>query len=126
MTPAERELWGALRSGQLQGIKFRRQAAIGPFIVDFVAFESRVIVEVDGGQHNTPTHRERDDRRTDWLESQGFRVMRFWNFEVLEDLDAVVEAIWRALQEPDDCSTVTPSPGSPPSPALPTRGRGTR
>ena len=101
-TDAERALWYQLRAARLDGHKFRRQASIGRYIVDFVCFEARLIVEVDGGQH---AERQRQDaQRTAWLASQGFRVLRFWNPEVLGDMAAVKEAIMRA------CAGKPPSP----------------
>ncbi|MDE2837942.1 MAG: endonuclease domain-containing protein [Chloroflexota bacterium] len=91
-TDAERALWGILRKRGVQGRRFRRQAPIGPYIVDFVCFETRLVIEVDGGQHAEQA--DYDAARTAWLESQGFRVMRFWNNEVLEQMGAVREALW--------------------------------
>jgi len=117
MTDAECRLWSALQWKQLQGFKFRRQAAIGDFVVDFVCFSQKLVIELDGGQHNEESAKEYDQRRRIWLESQGFRVRRFWNHHVLEDLDAVVDVIWKTLQETN--REVAP----PPSPALPTKGR---
>jgi very-short-patch-repair endonuclease len=102
---------------QLQGFKFRRQAAIGDFVVDFVCFSHKLVIELDGGQHNTQSAKAYDQGRSDWLQTQGFRVLRFWNHDVMEDTDAVADVIWKALQEADQA--VAP----PPSPALPTRGR---
>ncbi len=91
MTDAERLLWHHLRHRQLDHGRFRRQAPIGPYIVDFVCFERKLIIELDGGQHALRT--EEDEARTRWLNSQGFRVQRFWNNLVFEDRDAVLEAI---------------------------------
>ena len=116
-TPAEQHLWRALRCEQLKGVKFRRQAAIGDYVVDFVSFAHRLIIELDGGQHNEAKVKEYDARRTEWLSGQGFRVLRFWNHNVFENLDGVIEVIWRALQEGDVAA------GSPPSPTLPAEGR---
>ena len=96
MTDAERALWARLRLRQLGGVKFRRQHAIGPYIVDFVCFEKRLVIEVDGGQHGMRT--ALDARRTDWLASQGFRVLRFWNHHVLQEIEAVQELIWEEVQ----------------------------
>ena len=76
MTDAERLLWRHLRGHRLGGVKFRRQQAIGPYIVDFVHFGARIVVEADGGQHNESAS---DERRDAWLQSQGFRILRFWN-----------------------------------------------
>ncbi len=99
MTDAERKLWTFLKLRQFRGKKFRRQAPIGTYIVDFVCFETKLIIELDGGQHSTQV--EYDQERTNWLNSQGFRVLRFWNFQVLEETDSVLEAIWNTLQELD-------------------------
>jgi very-short-patch-repair endonuclease len=75
MTDAERRLWSKLRSRQFDNCKFRRQAPVGKFIVDFVCFEKKIIIELDGGQH--AEQQEQDSQRTDWLSSQGFQVVRF-------------------------------------------------
>jgi very-short-patch-repair endonuclease len=105
MTDAEQRLWRELRYRQLDGRKFRRQAPIGSYIADFVCFEAKVIVELDGGQHAEQF--EDDSRRTAWLESQGFRLLRVWNHHVFQDLDSVMQVIWDALQS-------TPHPNPPP------------
>ena len=85
-----------LRARQLGGAKFRRQTPIGPYIVDFVSFEHKLVLEIDGGQHNAPAGRQHDLKRTAWLENRGFRVLRFWNNQVLANLEGVLE---RTLQE---------------------------
>jgi very-short-patch-repair endonuclease len=95
LTDAERRLWSRLRGQQFREFKFRRQAPIGPSIVNFAYFERKVIVELDGSQHAVRV--EKDEARTRWLVSQGFRVLRFWNHEVFEDLDTILEGIWLAL-----------------------------
>jgi very-short-patch-repair endonuclease len=95
MTDAERTLWRRLRFEQL-GAKFRRQHPIGPYIADFVSLAPALVVEVDGGQHHGSAT---DERRDAYLLSQGFRVRRYWNHEVLTQTDAVVEDIVRALNE---------------------------
>jgi len=95
MTDAEGALWCRLRSRRLCGYKFRRQHPIGPYIVDFLCPARRLVVEVDGGQHTATS--ERDAARTRWLERRGYRVMRFWNNEVLNETDAVLESILAAL-----------------------------
>ena len=92
-TDAERHLWSVLRNRGV-GPKFRRQVPIGPFIVDFAAIDERVVIEVDGGQHAESV---RDQGRDRYLEAQGFRVLRFWNTEVLTNLEGVVTAIRRAV-----------------------------
>ncbi len=96
--PAERRLWQYLRAEQL-GVKFRRQAAIGPYVVDFVCFGRKLIVELDGPQHLDPAARDHDVRRTAWLTAQGFRVLRFRNHELDEDIRQVIERIAQALAE---------------------------
>ena len=96
MTPAERRLWARIRHGQLDGAHFRRQHAVGPFIVDFFCAEAKLVIEVDGDVHATQA--DHDAARTAWLEEQKhYRVMRFTNEEVFRELDAVVEAIWEAV-----------------------------
>ena len=104
-TEAEKCLWHILRARTMD-VKFRRQAVIGRYIVDFVCFERKLVIEVDGGQH---CQNQADILRDDWLRGQGFEVVRFWNNEVLEDLDGVFEKI-----------------EGPPSLTLPTRGRGSQ
>ena len=94
-TDAEQRLWNFLRRRQVDGFRLRRQAPIGRYIVDFVCFSKKLVIEVDGGQHATDT--ERDAVRTLWLEGQGFRVLRFWNNDVLANTEGVVEAIHREL-----------------------------
>ena len=95
-TDAEQLLWRHLRNRAAIGAKFRRQHPIGPYVVDFVCLERRLIIEIDGGQHATIA--EQDTRRTDWLESEGYRALRFWNNEVLEQTEAVVVTIRAALR----------------------------
>jgi very-short-patch-repair endonuclease len=85
--------------------KFRRQAQIGNYIVDFVCFASKIVVELDGGQHASQI--DRDEIRAAWLNSQGYRVLRFWNFQVFEEPESVLETIWLALR---DAPSPQPSP----------------
>ena len=115
-TQAEQRLWFFLRASKL-GVKFRRQAAIGPYIVDFVCFHHNLVVELDGPQHMDPASQRYDARRTQWLRAQGFRVMRFRNQALDEDIHGVVAKIRSALQMEQ------PTKDHPPSPALPTEGR---
>lgn len=97
-TDAERKLWEKLRATRLQGLKFRRQVPIGDFIADFCCREHKLIIELDGGQHAEPVEIARDERRTALLESRGYRVIRFWNNEVLTNIDGIVEAILEAVR----------------------------
>lgn len=96
-TEAEIRLWGRLRRKQIAGARFRRQAPLGDYYVDFLCPAHRLIVEVDGGQHDARAGY--DNRRTRWLKTQGYTVLRFWNNEVLANTDGVVEAIARWLAE---------------------------
>jgi very-short-patch-repair endonuclease len=96
-TDAEIKLWSALKNRQLGNFKFRRQAPIGKYIVDFVCHEKCLVIEVDGGQHMENSLA--DGERTDWLQSQGYRVVRFWNDQVLKETDAVLEEILRCLSQ---------------------------
>jgi very-short-patch-repair endonuclease len=98
LTEAEQRLWRRLRYRQIHGCKFRRQQPIGPYIVDFVCLEKRLIVEVDGGQHNERVRH--DSSRDEWLRAQGFKVLRFWNNEVMRDVGAVADAIARMFATP--------------------------
>ena len=97
-TDAERKLWRHLRNRNFKEFKFRRQQPLGSYIVDFVCFEKRLIVEVDGGQHSEQV--KYDSERDKWLESQGFRVLRFWNNQLLGQTEAVSEVILEALEHP--------------------------
>ncbi len=94
-TDAERRLWAALRDRRLQSYKFRRQHPIGRFVVDFACTKHRLVIEADGGQHNESTA---DLRRTAWLESEGWRVIRFWNNDILANTEGVLSTILQALQ----------------------------
>jgi adenine-specific DNA-methyltransferase len=102
MTDAEHALWRILRSRQLEGFKFRRQHSIGRYVVDFVCLERKVVIEVDGGHH--VERAEADSERTKYLESEGFRVIRFWNNEVLAEMEGVAMQV---------LATLTPTPLPP-------------
>lgn len=103
ITDAEQLLWRHLRAHRLNGQKFRRQQPIGPYVVDFVHLGAKLIVEADGGQHSQS---ESDVVRDEWLTSQGFKIMRFWNNDILNNTDAVLTAILDALAP----SPLTPLP----------------
>jgi very-short-patch-repair endonuclease len=98
MTRYERQLWQRLKNGQL-GVSFRRQHPVGPFIVDFAAPAIHLIVELDGGHHGTPDALLRDQQRDALLKDKGFHILRFWNAELYENAEGIVETIWRAVQE---------------------------
>jgi very-short-patch-repair endonuclease len=119
MTDAEYRLWYWLRAHRFGGAKFKRQVAIGAYVADFVCFDRKIIIEVDGGQHADSAS---DARRDAWLTQQGFQVLRFWNNDVLKNTQGVLEVISNALLSTEAKS---PSPGSLRSPPSPTRGEGT-
>jgi very-short-patch-repair endonuclease len=93
MTPAEKELWAVLRRVAPGQAHFRKQAPIGPFIVDFASHAARLVVELDGGAHNAPDVVARDAERCAWIEGRGYRVLRFKNEEVLKDVAAIAKRI---------------------------------
>jgi len=93
-TDAEMKIWFAVRDRRLAGFKFVRQEPIGPYIADFVCRDAKLIVEVDGGQHNES---ERDQRRDAFLATKGYRVLRFWNSDVLTNIDGVLQTILASL-----------------------------
>jgi very-short-patch-repair endonuclease len=108
-TVAEQKLWRCLRSRSLAGLKFVRQEPIGPYVVDFVCREKRLVIEIDGGQH---AESAADATRDEWLASHRYRVLRFWNNEVLENIEGVWDTIFAAA-----------SAAAPPHPnPLPARG----
>jgi very-short-patch-repair endonuclease len=107
-TEAEQQLWNHLRAHRFLDLKFKRQKPIGRYIVDFVCVERRLIIEIDGGQHAEQV--EYDQHRDAWLRGQGYTVLRFWNNEVIQQMEAVLEKIIVTL-------TLSPSPS-------PTSGRG--
>ena len=97
MTDAEVRLWFRLRANQIGGHHFRRQVPVGPYVVDFLCAKAQLVVEVDGSQHQTPLNH--DEARTAWLRARGFRVLRFWNNEVLAQTEGVLEKIRLVLLE---------------------------
>jgi very-short-patch-repair endonuclease len=140
ITDAERVLWMQLRAHRLDGLRFRRQTPIGRCIVDFVCHECRLIVELDGGQHADSPH---DVMRDRWLESKGYRVLRFWNSDVFTNREGVLETIVSAVrgtltfplkgevdatqQRREESTPQTPAPGATPLPDPPAQGgRGKR
>jgi very-short-patch-repair endonuclease len=97
VTPHERVLWRALKEIPIEGTHFRRQAPIGPYVVDFFCPAKRLIIELDGGHHNEDETAERDRERQLWLEREGYRVIRFWNSDINGSLTAVLEQIYVEL-----------------------------
>jgi adenine-specific DNA-methyltransferase len=114
MSEAEQVLWHHLRGRQIQGLKFRRQHPFGDYILDFVCLENKLVIEVDGGQHGQQAGY--DENRTRILQAAGFRVLRFWDNEVLKEIESVKEKIWLAVRE------AQPHP----SPNLPLEGGGVK
>jgi ATP-dependent helicase HrpA len=96
-TDAERKMWRVLRGRQFENSKFRRQEPIGQYIVDFVSLERQLIIEIDGGQHNQQPEIKKDEIRTKWLEKKGFKVIRFWNNDVLLNIEGVAIRILDAI-----------------------------
>jgi very-short-patch-repair endonuclease len=96
VTDAEKKLWYQLRILKSEGRHFRRQVPIAGFIADFACYKCRLIVELDGGQHSAPTECARDGERSRLLEAEGFRIMRFWNSDVFQNLEGVVDMIRNA------------------------------
>jgi very-short-patch-repair endonuclease len=93
MTDAELKLWNELRAHRLMGLSFRRQVPIGPYIVDFACSTHRIVVEVDGSQHTEAEQAERDQTRSAYLVSSGWTILRFWNDDVIRDIDNVCQHI---------------------------------
>ena len=112
MTDAETKIWQRLRAHRFQGLSFRRQFPVGPYVVDFVCLEARLIIEIDGGQHAS-AEAAYDAKRDAWLRDEGFLILRFWNNDVLRNLRGVLESVAEAVQAP-----------SPPSLTLPRKGGG--
>jgi len=96
-TPWEDTLWHYLRGKRFNGYRFRRQFVIGPYIVDFCCFEKKLVIELDGGQHNEQINIIKDQIRTNYLTSTGYKVVRFWNSDISDNFDGVMETIDRLL-----------------------------
>ena len=98
MTPAETKMWRFLRGKRFQGLKFKRQVLIGNYIVDFLCENKKIIIEIDGGQHNEELNIQSDNNRTHYLENNGYKVLRFWNDEVMKNINGVMEVIFREIE----------------------------
>jgi len=96
-TDAEARLWYHLQNRQLEGFKFRREHRIGRYIVDMVCLDKKLVIEIDGGQHNEPLNQEKDEQRTNWLKNEKYDVMRFWDNDVLTNTEGVLETIRQKL-----------------------------
>ena len=97
LTPQERKLWAILRNRSINNLRFRRQFPIGNYIVDFICREKRLIIELDGGQHNQDENVFYDNERTKFLEAEGYKVIRFWNNDIDNNFDGVYEEIIKYL-----------------------------
>jgi very-short-patch-repair endonuclease len=117
MTDAEAKLWFALRDRRFANYKFRRQVPVGPFYADFVCFDVRVVIEVDGGQH---AESSRDQRRDQWFAANDFLVLRYWNNDVLRNMEGVLSSLLETLHN----RTPHPAPRSRSAPRSPARGEG--
>ncbi|MBC7104236.1 MAG: endonuclease domain-containing protein [Parvibaculum sp.] len=98
-TEAERRLWLYLKDMKREGFHFRRQCPVGPYVADFLCYSARIIVEVDGGQHGLDPGIEHDRRRDEWFVENGYRVLRYWNNDVLGNTQGVMETILSILNE---------------------------
>ena len=112
MTDAEKKLWRHLRARQLDSRQFRKQVEIDDYVVDFCCLKARLVIEVDGGQHDARS--AQDEARTRYLNGLGYRVIRFWNNEVLQNIDGVLQEIVRALELPRLRDVSHPHPNPPP------------
>lgn len=106
-TDAERVLWNRLRARRLNGLRFRRQFPLGAFITDFCCRERHLIIELDGGQHAEPAAAARDNFRSRQFDERGYRVLRFWNNQVLMNIDAVLQAIVDAAERSEVNNNLT-------------------
>ncbi len=110
MTSQERKLWSIIRERRFFGYRFRRQFPIGSYIVDFVCREKKIIIEIDGGQHNEKQNIEYDNKRTEFLKSEEFQVIRFWNNDVDSNMDGVYERLKEVFKIDDKITPPQPSP----------------
>lgn len=99
MTPQERKLWNIIKNRQFYGFRFRRQFPIGNYIVDFVCRNSKIVIEIDGGQHNGQEEIKYDKTRSEYLNNEGYQVIRFWN----NDIDNNIEGVYEKLKEVFNC-----------------------
>jgi very-short-patch-repair endonuclease len=119
MTPAEGKLWSHLRNNNMHGLAFRRQHPMGAYVLDFYCAQAKLAVEVDGCQHNDEDHIEHDKIRDAWFADKAIRTLRFWNHDVLTNIENVLDTIWFAIEE------THPTPSTP-TPTLPLSGGGSK
>ncbi|WP_246529191.1 endonuclease domain-containing protein [Microvirga zambiensis] len=122
-TEAEQALWRALKRIPVYGSHFRRQVPIGPYVADFACLKARLLIELDGGQHSQDDIIAKDEARTRWLEQEGYRVIRFWNAELTENMNGVLDTIYAALYgSPQSEALALPTPPRPDGRPSPSRG----
>ena len=113
-TEPEQALWRALKRIPVYGSHFRRQVPIGPYVADFACLKARLIIELDGGHHSQDDIAAKDEARTRWLEKEGYRVVRFWNSELTENMNGVLDTIYAALcGSPQSEALALPTPSRP-------------
>ncbi len=122
-TEPEQALWRALKRIPVYGSHFRRQVPIGPYVADFACLKARLIIELDGGHHSQDEVVTKDEARTRWLEKEGYRVVRFWNAELSENMNGVLDTLYAALYgSPPSEAVALPTPPRPYGRPTPTRG----
>ncbi|MGF9756964.1 DUF559 domain-containing protein [Microvirga sp. 0TCS3.31] len=122
-TDAEKALWRALKRIPVYGTHFRRQVPIGPYVADFACLKARLLVELDGSHHSHDDIATKDEIRTRWLENEGYRVVRFWNTELSENMNGVLDTIYAALYgSPQSEAAALPTPPRPDGRPSPSRG----
>ena len=110
MTSQERKLWCIIRNRQFYGYRFRRQFPLGQYIVDFICREKKIIIEIDGGQHNEIKNIQYDNKRTEYLISEGYKVMRFWNNDIDKNISGVYEKLKEVFEIGKNITPPQPSP----------------
>jgi very-short-patch-repair endonuclease len=110
MTPQQRKLWYIIRNRQFYGYRFRRQFPLGQYIVDFICREKKIIIEIDGGQHNEIQNIQYDNKRTEYLISEGYKVLRFWNNDIDKNIGGVYEKLKEVFEIGENITPPQPSP----------------
>lgn len=121
-TDAEKALWRALKNIPVYGSHFRRQVPIGPYVADFACLKARLLIELDDGHHSEDDVAAHDERRTRWLESEGYHVIRFWNAELIENLPGVLDTIYAGLYGSPQSEALALSIPRPDGRPFPSRG----
>jgi very-short-patch-repair endonuclease len=122
-TEPEQALWRALKNIPVYGSHFRRQVPIGPYVAEFACLKARLTIELDDGHHSQDDVAIKDEHRTRWLESEGYRVVRFWNAELTENMNGVLDTIYAALYgSPQSEAAALPTPPRPDGRPSPSRG----